>query len=86
MKYITYVTGNKLEDIRVFSCAEEHKKVAMEMALLEGKATLLGAGFVEFDSDGSAECYGHSESLKIDSRGEADTKILKLHMRLSRRK
>ncbi len=86
MKYITYITGHDIEDIRVFSCAEQHKEVAMGMSLLEGKAEMLGAGFVEFKLDGSVECYGHSDSLKVDSRGEADTKILKLHMRLSRRK
>ncbi|MCK5342456.1 MAG: hypothetical protein KAR20_03580 [Candidatus Heimdallarchaeota archaeon] len=86
MKYITYINGHCFEDIRIFSCVEHHKTVAMEMALLEGNAKMLGAGFIEFKSDGSAECHGYSESLKLNSRDDLDTMILKRNMKMSRRK
>lgn len=86
MKYITYINGHCLEDIRIFSRVEQHKAVAMEMALLEGEAKMLGAGFIDFALYGKEICHGHSESLKLDSRGEVDTKILKRNMKMSRRK
>lgn len=38
------------------------------------KGEVLGAGFVTFAS-GKPVCYGRSESLKKDSRGELDTKL-----------
>ena len=49
-------------------------------------AIFLGAGFIEFRSDGSVKCYGYSESMKLDGRGEQDTKILERGMKLSRRR
>lgn len=40
--------------------------------------TVLGAGFVEIGEDvsGGVRCYGTSSSLRIDSRGDVDTKLV----------
>ena len=79
MKYITYNNSFGVEDIRVFSCMEQHKAISKEMAI-NHSVPFLGVGFIEFHPDGSAECYGHSESMKLDSRGGLDTKLLKRSM------
>lgn len=81
MKYITYINQLELADIRIFSSMVKHSNVEAEMDFPD----LLGAGFIEFEFDGTAECYGHSESLKLDSRKELDTKILQRFMKMSRR-
>ena len=70
MKYITYINKHDLPDIRLFSDMEYHKDIAYEMRR-RGLYNLLGAGFV---TDG--KCEGRSESLKMSSRGFADTTIL----------
>jgi len=37
---------------------------------------IVSAGFVDIGLDGKPYCYGHSESLKIESRGVVDAKII----------
>ena len=86
MKYIAYlnVRANRCPDIRLFSDMEKHRHIAAEMEVLS--ANLLGAGFVQFKDNGSAECYGHSESLDLKSRGDKDTNILRRTIKLSKRR
>jgi hypothetical protein len=87
MKYITYVNSEGADDIRLFSIMEQHKDISVEMGMVSDvPIVLLGAGFVTFNDDGSIECYGHSDSMKLDSRGEQDTKILNINMRISRKR
>ena len=81
MKYITYVNSEGIDDIRLFSIMEQHNKVSQEM-VLHGPVTFLGAGFVKFDIYGFSECHGHSDSMNLESRGEQDTKILNLNMKI----
>lgn len=69
MKYITYLNKARLADIRIFSDMEKHKDVAYEMKRRQ-LFDLLGAGFIV-----NGKCEGHSESLKLDSRGEDDTAV-----------
>lgn len=69
MKYITYLNPAEMADIRVFSDMEQHSHIAEEMKSRQ-PVELLGAGFIV-----NGKCKGYSESLKMDSRGEDDTKI-----------
>ena len=85
MKYITYENQAGMEDIRLFSIMEEHVKVSREMTLINSPV-FYGAGFVKFNEDGSAECYGKSTSMHLKSRGKEDTAILQRSITMSRRR
>lgn len=65
-KYIVFEV-NGLETIVLFEVVVKHSEVSIQW----GKP--VSAGF--FTEDG--QCYGHSESLKLDSRGEEDSRLLK---------
>ena len=41
-----------------------------------------GAGFVTFDGEGNVACHGRSESLDVDNRGELDTTLIKIMLRI----
>ena len=47
-----------------------------EMAKKLGSLGVNAAGFVEFGEDGKIHCFGRSESLDIETRGEEDEIII----------
>ena len=47
-----------------------------EMAKKLGSLGVNAAGFVEFGEDGKIRCFGRSESLDIETRGEEDAIII----------
>lgn len=60
----------------VFSELLTHADVASAIA---PRGEVLGAGFCGIDND-IYFCYGESISLKVKSRGEADSKILNKYL------
>jgi hypothetical protein len=44
------------------------------------RGTVVGAGFCYITDEGKYFCYGRSESLNIDSRGEVDSKFLNKYL------
>lgn len=89
MKYIVTEreeNGNRIEEIFVFDVNINHDCFG-ELAGKFKNSTWgnwhrvprkpISAGFVEFRvRDGVIGCYGESESLKLKSRGDIDTKLL----------
>ena len=72
MKFVTFY-GNKGEQIIVFPKIMQHLAFADKVRELSFESMRpISGGFVE---DG--ECVGKSISLRMESRGEADTKLLK---------
>lgn len=72
-KYITFeddVLG--LQHVVIFSNYIKHSDMADIMARLYARP--ISAGFVELSDEGPV-CYGRSESLRLDSRPEIDTKL-----------
>lgn len=78
-KYIVYKSGN-LEDIMVFSELLNHSEAARAV----GKENVISAGFMHVEPAGEYEltcsCYGHSATLELKSRGEADAKVAMLRL------
>lgn len=70
MKYIV-VDGGLTECLYIFP---EH--IQHDVMLFRTGGILISAGFVVLTYDG-LECYGKSVSLKVESRPEIDTKLLK---------
>lgn len=72
MKYVVF-DGYNGEQIIVFPKKIQHLDFAESIARLSfGTMYPISGGFVE-----NGECVGKSISLRMDSRGEADTKLLK---------
>jgi hypothetical protein len=73
MKYITYEDLDGGERYVIFDKITNHS----DMAKYIRKSKVLGAGFVGFNfDDGTAYTYGKSDSMKVDSRGEEDSRII----------
>lgn len=70
MKYVVYDCGKGAE-IYMFPTFVTHNNFVSRMGFVS--EDIIGAGFVSPD----LECYGHSISLKIKSRPEADTALLR---------
>lgn len=66
MKYVRFVTFEGYESIIVFSNHMNHKETIKRIRHIE----VVSAGFVDFLSDGTVNCHGRSESLRIDSQPE----------------
>ena len=54
-----------------------HSWVAGELRPLKP----VSAGFVEMAADGRLRCFGHSSSLNLPSRGEADADLVRRHLK-----
>jgi len=74
MKYII-VNGPDGEMPVVFPRAYYHNDVAQRFA----PAKVVAAGFIRL-TDGAAECYGGSSSLRIVSRRLRDTELVSRHL------
>lgn len=79
MKYIIYDNG--LNDVPViFPEYIGHNE--MVDSLVIKKENLISAGFIRFESylsrDFKLHCYGNSQSLGIDSRGNVDTQLIRI--------
>lgn len=74
MKYII-VTGPDGEIPVIFPQAYYHSNVAQRFA----PAEVVAAGFVRL-SDGAADCYGGSSSLRIVSRRHRDSELVACHL------
>lgn len=72
MKYILYEGEHLPEEMAVFFETANHKEMAIKLGVAN---KIISAGFMKINIGGFAHCYGHSESLKIDSRGEKDAKV-----------
>ena len=80
MKYIILSVGG-LERPYVFSELDSHFEVARSLGYHPDHVHCIGAGFCYIAVDtviGAAtyKCYGESTSLRINSRGEKDSKVL----------
>lgn len=72
MKYVVF-DGYNGEQIIVFPKKIQHLDFAESITRLSfGTMHPISGGFVE-----NGECVGKSISLRMDSRGEADTRLLK---------
>lgn len=76
MKYIVFAAGDGRESPVVFPYAFTHSWVAGELKPLSP----ISAGFVEMTATGEIRCFGHSSSLNLPSRGEADTELVRRHL------
>jgi len=74
MKYIV-VSGPDGEMPVIFPAAYYHHDVARRFA----PAQVVAAGFVRL-SEGAAECYGGSSSLRIVSRRLRDSELVARHL------
>ncbi len=74
MKYII-VNGPGGEMPVVFPRAYYHSDVAQRFA----PAQVVAAGFVRL-SDGAADCYGGSSSLRMVSRRQRDSELVARHL------
>lgn len=69
-------------DVIIFPSSFDHAATCNN--LFGNTSEVKGAGFIKFDGDGGVECYGRSESLEIDSRGELDTVLAKITLGINR--
>lgn len=69
-------------DVVIFPGGFDHAETCRN--LFGDSEDVKGAGFVKFDGEGGVECFGRSESLDIDSRGELDTVLAKIVLRINR--
>lgn len=69
MKYVIF-KGNGLVHPVLFGDHTAHSQIKVE------GAEPISAGFVRFDSCGIPHCYGRSDSLNLESRGEKDEDII----------
>lgn len=76
MKYIVWDTP-MCEKVIIFSGVIDHGQMAIDLGLRLD--SILGAGFI----NSRLECWGQSVSLKRDSRGEVDSKLVQAHFRAS---
>jgi hypothetical protein len=75
MKYIVFKSPRGDAPV-LFPHEFTHSWVAGELRPLKP----LAAGFVEMGADGQIRCFGHSSSLNLASRGQADTELLRRHL------
>ena len=80
MKYILFEGENLPEEMFVFFETANHKETALKLGVLN---KIISAGFIKIKDDGQAVCYGHSESLKVESRGDQDAKLFNRHNKLA---
>ncbi|MEQ8356567.1 MAG: hypothetical protein RH942_13575 [Kiloniellaceae bacterium] len=76
MKYIVFAASGGSEAPVLFPHAFTHSWVAGELKPLKA----ISAGFVEMAATGEIRCFGHSSSLNLPSRGEADTELVRAHL------
>lgn len=90
MKYIvterTDTNNQRIEEIFVFDVNINHDCFGELVGKFKNstwgrwervRRTPISAGFVEIrPNDGTMFCYGESETLKLKSRGDEDTKLL----------
>lgn len=89
MKYIVTEreeNGNRIEEIFVFDVNINHDCFGELVGKFKNSTwgrwvrvqrKPISAGFVEIrPHDGTMACYGESETLKLKSRGDEDTKLL----------
>ena len=74
MKYIVFKSADGEAPV-LFPHEFTHSWVAGELRPLQ----VVSAGFVEI-KNGRLRCFGHSSSLRIASRGEADTALVQAHL------
>jgi len=76
MKYIVFKSARG-EAPMLFPHEFTHSWVAGELRPLQA----VSAGFVETDAEGQVRCFGHSSSLNLPSRGEADADLVRRHLK-----
>lgn len=69
MKYIIF-KGHGCYHPILFSDHTTHAQIKLD------GCNPISAGFVKFNRFGSSECYGKSDSLKLNSRGELDSDLI----------
>ena len=74
MKYIIFKSAQGEAPV-LFPHEFTHSWVAGELRPL----TVVSAGFVEV-RDGRVHCFGHSSSLRVSSRGDADAALVQAHL------
>ena len=88
MKYVVMKTSKDIELIFIFDPSIEHKAFAEGLIRAAYEDTQIfkdeyihpiSAGFVRnsISRNNIADCYGRSESLNLDSRGKADTDLIR---------
>lgn len=77
MKYIAYYRPYSYTTLLIFASDLNHYQVANSHGI--AKEDIIGAGFIKWDDSGPY-CYGSATSLGVNSRGEADTVLLKQQM------
>ena len=80
MKYILFKGVFLPEEGHTFFEISNHREVAIKLGV---KHKIISAGFMKFREDGQAVCYGHSESLNVESRPELDAKVFNRQNKLS---
>lgn len=75
-KYIVVDDGLNPIIMYIFPTFVKHDKFSLQMGL--DRNQILSAGFVDFTNQ---KCFGHSESLNVQSDPETDNKILQAMMR-----
>lgn len=73
MKYVIFKGNGMLHPV-TFCDYTTHKQVKVDGAVP------IAAGFVTFDRYGWPTCYGGSESLHLQSRGEQDADLIRRSM------
>lgn len=69
-KYIRYESDNGEDTVIIFPQWVVHADVAHRL-----RVTPISAGFIAIDFvDGKVVCYGHSESLRLESVPDVDSK------------
>ncbi|MEK9672504.1 MAG: hypothetical protein VW268_08375 [Rhodospirillaceae bacterium] len=76
MKYIVFKSAKEEAPV-LFPYEYIHSWMAGQLRPLE----VVSAGFVEIGPNGDIRCYGHSPSLKIGSRGDVDSALVRRHLR-----
>lgn len=80
MKYIIIRGMNEFKEVveqpLIFSNNLMHSHVELRSRRILDYSDCVGAGFVQIDKNGQFIAFGESESLRIKSRLEIDTKIL----------
>lgn len=75
MKYIVFETPRGEAPV-LFPHDFTHSWVAGELRPMRP----VSAGFLEMTAAGEIRCFGHSSSLNLASRGEADTALVRRHL------
>ena len=76
MKYIVFAASGGAEAPVLFPHSFTHSWVAGELRPMRP----ISAGFLEMTAAGEIRCFGHSSSLNLASRGEADTALVRRHL------